>query len=82
MSVKLVRISGKVHRPLAIQAATDGVTISSIVERAIREELSRIKKKKEASRQKRIDRKKKSEANEMTATSDGSPAGARGPNSK
>lgn len=79
MSVKLVRISGKVHRPLAIQAATDGVTISSIVERAIREELSRIKK--EASRQKRIER-KKSKANEVTATSDGSPAGARGPNSK
>lgn len=45
MTVKLVRISGKVHRPLAIQAAKEGVTISSIAERAIREELKRIKGK-------------------------------------
>lgn len=54
MSVKLVRISGKVHRPLAIQAATEGVTISSIAERAIREELKRVKK--EAAKRKRIER--------------------------
>ena len=57
MSVKLVRISGKVHRPLAIQAATEGVTISSIAERAIREELKRIKS--EAAKRKRIERAKK-----------------------
>lgn len=45
MSVKLVRISSKTHRPLAIQAATEGVTISAFAERAIRRELQRIKRK-------------------------------------
>lgn len=63
MSVKLVRISGKVHRPLAIQAATEGVTISSIAERAIREELKRIKK--EAAKQKRSKRAKKAVSEEQ-----------------
>jgi len=65
MSVKLVRISGKVHRPLAIQAATEGVTISSIAERAIREELKRIKR--EAAKQKRADRSRKAVAGEQPA---------------
>lgn len=65
MSVKLVRISGKVHRPLAIQAATEGVTISSIAERAIREELKRIKR--EEAKRRRSERTKKSGVNDLPA---------------
>lgn len=68
MSVKLVRISGKVHRPLAIQAAREGVTISSIAERAIEQELIRLKGESK--------RKRKSKAETVSVTSDGSQDGA------
>lgn len=44
MEVKLVRISESVHRMLAIQAATEGITISSFTEKAVQRELERIKK--------------------------------------
>ena len=44
MEVKLVRVSGEVHRPLAIQAATRGETIQSITDRAIRLEIARMQK--------------------------------------
>lgn len=44
MEVKLVRVSGEIHRPLAIQAATRGETIQSITERAIRKELTRMQR--------------------------------------
>lgn len=44
MEVKLVRVSGDVHRPLAIQAAIRGETIQSITDRAIRLEIARMEK--------------------------------------
>lgn len=47
MSVKLVRISSKIHRTLAIEAATQGVTISALTERAILRELQMVTRKKD-----------------------------------
>lgn len=46
MEVKHVRVSSEVHRPLAIQAATWGETIQSIVERAVRKELICMQRRK------------------------------------
>jgi predicted transcriptional regulator len=44
MEAKLVRVSGDVHRRLAIQAATRGETIQSITDRAVRQEIARMEK--------------------------------------
>ena len=44
MIVKLVRVSGDVHRLLAIQAAIRGETIQSITDRSIRLEITRMEK--------------------------------------
>lgn len=41
--MKLVKISEKAHRAVAIHAAREGVTITSVVERAVREELAKLK---------------------------------------
>lgn len=56
MEVKLVRVSIEVHRPLAILAATNGETISSVAERAIQRELARSSKitKAKEKKQKRL----------------------------
>jgi len=62
--MKLVKISEKVHRAVAIHAARDGVTITSVVERAVREELAKIKEQRRRKRQ------------PVAATPDGTPTGA------
>lgn len=63
MTPKIVKLPPDIHRLLAIQAATDGVSMSSIAERAVKRELDRMKKRAEA---------KKATA----VTPDGSPTGA------
>ena len=63
MTPKIVKLPPDIHRTLAIQAATDGVSMTSIAERAIRRELERMRKRAEA---------KKAAA----AVSEGTPTGA------
>lgn len=62
--MKMIKIADKIHRAIAIQAAKDGVTITSIVERAAIEELAKIRAARRKSRK------------PQTVTSDGSPVGA------
>jgi hypothetical protein len=63
MTPKIVKLPPDIHRTLAIQAATDGVSMTSIAERAIRRELDRMRKRAEAKKA-------------ATVTSDGTPTGA------
>ena len=63
MTPKIVKLPPDIHRSLAIRAATDGVSMSSIAERAIKRELDRMQKREQSKKA-------------MTATSDGSSAGA------
>lgn len=49
--MKLVKISKKAHRAVSIHAAREGVTITSVVERAVREELAKLKEKRRRKRQ-------------------------------